>query len=377
MKCSDFERTYCTSCNLLNLSYQETIVLKEKKLDSLFYEDLLKRRASVSLVQTARESRTKAKFAVFSRNDEIEFGFYSADGVAKRLEDCPLHANGINQILNSIKGILKKYKITSYDIATKKGELKYLLISKSDSNDELLLRFILRSKEALDRLRIAVIDLEALPFHVSVVTANIQPVHQAILEGDEEIILTSKKMINHQFDEFNLLLGPRSFFQVTPEIARKLYSTLALELEKNKINSVLDLYCGVGAFSFYSSRFTSKVVGVEISQEAIACAEESKRLNKISNAHFFSMDAEQYLKQSSEKFEAVIVNPPRRGLNTTIVNLLKSMQPKMIYYSSCNAETLLRDYLELKNDYSIEMFQLFDMFPYTDHFETLMCLKKK
>ena len=377
MKCNDFERSHCRSCALLHMNYHETIEFKEKKLVSLFKDIQDKRWPSVGLINSAAHSRTKAKFAVFLIDNQIEFGFYEAHGEAKKLEDCPLHATGVNQILDPLKNILAKYKILPYDLTTRKGELKYLLISKSDSTEELLLRFVLRSKESLDRLRQAVDEIQALPYQVTVVTANIQPIHQAILEGDEEIILTQKKMIIHQFDEFQLLLGPRSFFQVTPQIARKLYSALADELKKNKVESILDLYCGVGAFSFYSSRYCSDVAGVEISKEAIECAEESKRLNNITSVNFFSMDAEGYLKQNPQKFEAVIVNPPRRGLNSNIIAMLKKMEPKYIYYSSCNAETLCRDYDVLSKDYSIEMFQLFDMFPYTEHFETLMCLKKK
>ena len=116
---------------------------------------------------------------------------------------------------------------------------------------------------------------------IKVITANIQPIHQAIIEGDEEIVLTKESVIIHSFDEFKLALGARSFFQVTPQIAKSLYNAVANAIATDLPASLIDLYCGVGAFSFYASRHCSDVTGVEISKEAIACANYSLQLNKI------------------------------------------------------------------------------------------------
>ncbi len=133
MKCESYQNSKCRSCELLDKSYIETIELKEKKLKSLFldYDHLVK--PSVILEKNAAGSRTKAKLAVFSNDGEICFGFYNKNSVAQKLESCPLHADGINELLSPLKEILKKFKIIPYDIKEKKGELKYLLISKSSS----------------------------------------------------------------------------------------------------------------------------------------------------------------------------------------------------------------------------------------------------
>lgn len=377
MKCESYQNSSCRSCELLDKSYGETILLKEKKLKSLFLGNDHLIKPSVIHEKDTNGSRTKAKFAAFSVDGEIYFGFYNKDGVAQKLESCPLHADGINDLLSPLKEILKKFKIIPYDIKEKKGELKYILISKSTSdNPEILLRFVLRSKESLDRLRIACDDLTSLPFNVKVVTVNIQPIHQAILEGEEELVLTNKKVITHQFDEFQLTLGARSFFQVTPSMAKKLYNSLSELVRENQNKSLLDLYCGVGAFSFYASRFASAVTGVEISSEAIDCAKISLELN-MSTINFYSMDVDDFLKKDLSGFDSVVVNPPRRGLNASIISNLKKINPEYIYYSSCNAETMEQDYDSLKEEYAIVSLQIFDMFPYTNHFETLMCLKRK
>lgn len=375
MKCSFFQNHSCSSCELLDKSYEETIDLKMSELIKLFPEESSKFKNPIMLGSGCTGSRNKAKLAVFGGDDEIHFGFYNKDGAATILESCPLHCEGINELLPVLKSILKKYQIAPYDLKTKKGEIKYVLISKSA--DEFLVRFVLRSKESLDRLKKGAAELIGINPKIKVITANIQPIHQAIIEGDEEIILTEEKVIIHQFDEFKLALGARSFFQVTPEIAKKLYDTLSLEIKHDLPKSLIDLYCGVGAFSFYASRWCNDVCGVEISKEAIECAKISTQLNNIKKIDFYAMDVEEYLKKNPKKFEALLVNPPRRGLNSSIIENIKAIDPKYIYYSSCNAETMQRDYLELEKNYEIRSLQLFDMFPYTSHFETLMCLKRR
>lgn len=374
MKCSYFQNHNCNSCELLDKSYVETIELKMSGLKRLFPEESSKFKNPITLSSGCAGSRSKAKLAVFSLNEEMHFGFYNKDGAPKVLESCLLHSEGINDLLPVIKTVLKKYQIATYDLKTKKGEIKYVLISKS--TDEFLVRFVLRSKESLDRLKKGALELGSINPKVKVITANIQPVHQAIIEGDEEILLTNEKVIIHQFDEFKLALGARSFFQVTPEIAKKLYDTLSLEVKHDQPKSLIDLYCGVGAFSFYASRWCKEVCGVEISKEAIECAKTSVELNK-SNIDFYAMDVEDYLKKNPNRFEAVLVNPPRRGLNSAIIENIKRINPEYIYYSSCNAETMQRDYQELEKSYEIKSLQLFDMFPYTSHYETLMCLKRR
>lgn len=373
MKCSYFQSALCRSCTLLDKSYEQTLALKKEHLEKLFpdHRSLL---SAVLGVTNPEGSRNKAKLAVFTQNGELTFGLFDQNGYPTELENCPLHDERLNQLLPALKTFLKAAQVPAYDLQTKKGELKYVLLSISE--EDILCRFVLRSKESLDRIRKLVPEWQKTNKAVKVVTANIQPVHAAILEGEEEIVLSDQKVIWHKFDEFNLALGARSFFQVTPEMARKLYGTLAAKLAQDKPASLIDLYCGVGAFSFYSSRFCQKITGVEISAEAIECAKLSNDKNGTALS-FFALDVEPYLSSTNDRYEAVLVNPPRRGLNPGIIKSLLKMSPDFIYYSSCNAVTMQRDFLELKEQYDIVDLKIFDMFPFTEHYETLMCLVRK
>jgi 23S rRNA (uracil747-C5)-methyltransferase len=197
------------------------------------------------------------------------------------------------------------------------------------------------------------------------------------LEGDEEIVLTKRDSILHQFDQYSLFQGPRSFFQTHSEMAGKLYSTFQQTLSVLPIHSFLDLYCGVGAFSFFAEKYCSNIVGVEISDAAIFYANKAREKNN-SHINFLAMDVDIFLQnQQSTYFDAIMVNPPRRGLNDSIIAHLMRLAPAYLFYSSCHAETLHRDIVKLETQYQLESLQIFDMFPFTSHFETLAVLSKR
>lgn len=377
MKCGHFLKKHCLSCDLLSHDYSSSILEKEQTLSHLFPTNLHNIKPSIICEEGIGGSRNKAKLAVALINGEIEFGFYENNMQFKKLEDCPLHASAINSALDILKNQINIHKIIPYDLFSKKGELKYLLITYSESSNELLVRFILRSKESLHRLKKLTANLLILAPITKVVTANIQNTHQAILEGDEEIVLTENDFIIHHFNHYSLLQGPRSFFQTNSAIALKLYRQFQNELTTLHIHSLLDLYCGVGAFSFFAEKYCAKVTGVEISDAAIFYANKAREINKSVNTHFIAMDVEVFLQNQPDYFDAIMVNPPRRGLNSMIISHLMRLAPEYLFYSSCNAETLQRDILRLQSKYQIQSLQIFDMFPFTKHFETLAVLVKK
>lgn len=379
MDCHWFNINHCRSCELLDKSYAETLLLKEEKLLKLFPGVSAFLRPTIGIKDHIAGSRNKAKLAAYAKNpDDLQFGFYDSNLKFSELESCPLHMKGLNELLPVLKKKLLEFKILPYSLTDKKGELKYLILSKSESHDDLLVRFVLRSKESLDRLKKMSKILQSEIPNVKVVTANIQPEHKAVLEGDDEIVISDEAHIIHQFGDVFLNLGPRSFFQVTPEIAGQLYKAVGEMVAFNQVQSFLDLFCGVGAFSFFAAKNCPKVLAVEISKEAIACAESSIKLNKIAGEiKFEALDVEEFLKAKKEKYDTILVNPPRRGLSPTIIKNMMENDPRLIIYSSCNVETLVRDFEIFKENYEISHAQIFDMFPYTPHFETLMILNRK
>ena len=372
MHCQMFQDSHCTSCGLLGLSYAEGLELKKRKLLNLMPE------ASSVLQETivpasVEGSRGKVKLAVFNENGTIKFGFTETSGTSKELENCPLHIKSLNALLPELRSLLEKYKIEPYDIASKKGELKFIILSESTSHKDILVRFTLRSKESLDRLRKLAVEFHEINDRICTVTANLQPKHQAIFEGEEEFHLFGKPHIEYQYDDVTLFLGPRSFFQVTPEVAQKLYRTIGEIVHEKKLESFLDLYCGVGAFAFFAAKSAKRVLGIELSAEAIESAKAAIPSNAIAGAiDFKAVDVDAFLKTHPGDYQAIMTNPPRRGLNAASIETLMKAKPSTLFYSSCNVETLARDHELIKSEYKIESAQIFDMFPYTEHFETLI-----
>lgn len=379
MKCHHYIKKHCLSCDLLSLEYASSIQYKEAMLAHYFPEHTSKIKPTVMTeVNQQQGSRNKAKLAVVFNNDEIQFGFYDSAQQFKILEDCPLHAEPINQLLLDLKQALNQFDIKPYHLPTQSGELKFVIITYSESTNEILLRFVLRSTTSLNRLKSLTHAILQKQSRVKVVTANIQSKHQAILEGDEEIVLTPDDAIAHQFGDITLFQGPRSFFQTNSAMALKLYQHFQTELNALPVESLLDLYCGVGAFSYFSNKHCRKVVGVEISEAAITYAKRAQAMNDAKGIEFMAMDVEVCLKSlQAKKFDAFLVNPPRRGLNQSIINDILRLSPEYLFYSSCHIASLHRDYLHLEPQYEIASLQLFDMFPMTSHFETLMVLKKR
>jgi 23S rRNA (uracil747-C5)-methyltransferase len=377
MDCTKFKNHECRSCDLLDMTYQDSLFKKEQELLKLFEHNPLSLEKTVGLKNPHLPSRNKMKLAVNEKDGELTFGFYKSDMSFVELENCPLHLDGLNSLIPLLKKALKEFRIPAYQLKTQSGELKYVIISQTKSEfTQYLIRFVLRSKESLDRLRKLSLSLQEKRSDIKVITANLQPEHKAVFEGEVEIILTEQSHITQNYGAMTLSLGARSFFQVTPEIAEQLYKIASDWVKEFSIESFLDLYCGVGAFSFALGKNAKRVMGVELSPQAI---DEAIRMKEINGPHvdFKSADVLTFLKSNKESFDALCVNPPRRGLGLEIIEHLKTIKPDYILYSSCNAQTLKDDFDHLKEHYSVLKSQIFDMFPFTHHYETLMLLKRR
>ncbi len=310
-------------------------------------------------------SRDKAKFAVGGSVEAPILGRSLADGQVVELSQCQLHSQKLRQHIAAILEWITRYRLTPYDALNRHGELKYVLLQGGAGNT-LMLRFVLRSREALDRLKKLVAQEIDQNIFV-VVSANIQPEPKAILEGQEEIILSAQEFLPVKLGQVKLALTAQSFFQTNPEMAGQLYQSARAWLH-GRSGRLLDLFCGVGGFAAHLIAPQREVIGVELSGQAVAAATHS-----IPGARFVAADAWQYI-QNVEPFDIVVVNPPRRGLGPQICQRLRELAPATILYSSCNPLTLKRD-LELLG-YDVEKIQAFEMFPLSEHWEVLVLLTR-
>jgi len=240
----------------------------------------------------------------------------------------------------------------------------------------MMLRFVLRSHTKLTQLRNALPWLQQQLPQLKVISANIQPVHMAILEGDEEVALTSTQALADEFNGVPLWIRPQSFFQTNPQVASALYATARDWVRQLPVTSMWDLFCGVGGFGLHCASPTLALTGIEISPEAIQCAQRSAQMLGLNNVRFAALDSTAFATERDRVPQLVLVNPPRRGIGEALCEYLSAMAPDYVLYSSCNPQTMAQDIARLK-DYEVTQVQLFDMFPHTAHFEVLTLLTRQ
>lgn len=374
MYCKYFAADKCQSCSELTIPYPQQLIRKQQHLENLLNNvpvgNYLKPVASKE-----KAFRNKAKMAVAGSVEKPILGINHPGREPIDLCDCPLYGRILHESFPVIKQFIGRAGLTPYDVNKQRGELKYILITQNEQG-ELLLRFILRSKTKLAQLQGALPWLMTKVPNITIISANIQPVHMAILEGDEEINLTEKNMLRQTINSIPLYIKAGSFFQTNTFITEKLYATARDWVSTLAISDLWDLFCGVGGFGLHCKTINNKLTGIEINHEAIECAQRSIAEMSFNNIEFKSLDSTSFALQQNEIPDLVLVNPPRRGIGQELCHYLRRMAPSFILYSSCNALTMLNDITRLEN-YQIEKIQLFDMFPNTRHYEVLVLLSYK
>ncbi len=418
MHCDHFLSQRCRSCSLLDLTYSESLQQKRDVLTQLFPQTPIRPFVECSEVCG---SRIRAKLAVTGSVELPTIGFYDDQQNIVAVDDCPLHHALINEFTTRLPAIISEARLTPYDLTADSGELKFVVLTCSPTHNQLMVQFVLRSREAIDRIlslwrKMTDADKQS----IAVLSINLQPVRSSTIAGPDEIAISDQTMLPIRFGDTELHFGPQSFLQTNYEVATALYAAAGRLLQDYSADSILDLYCGAGAFSLTAASHARSVLGIDISANAIACAQEAndfrsrapalernapeapastplprrqeppeqsvprleprnkdtalqREPTNSTNAQFLCRSLEEFTAEelATHNFDTVICNPPRRGLDAASVTLIQSLKPRLIVYSSCNAKTLHRDAHLLAPDYRLEHLQPFDMFPFTNHFEVL------
>lgn len=339
----------CGGCNLRHQTSEENLKFKKEKVINA-----LKRIGKIdvkvdNVIKSFKENnyRNKASFKV----EEDKIGFYE-EGTYRLIDikNCMLLSDKINEALKVIRMYisLNDNKIT--DITIKYGNAKdeLLIIVNSNSNSDIKILNYLKNK--LDNLKTLVFN-------------------DKIVYGDGYIRELIKDLM------FNC--SYKSFFQVNSYQVETLYET-AIKLAKlNKKDVALDLYCGVGTITCFLSKYISKVIGIEIIDDAAIDAKENAKLNNINNVSFICGDVSKKIDLIKDKIDVIFVDPPRKGLDKKVIGAIKKINPKKIVYISCNPVTMARDLSYLNDLYDVKKVVPVDMFPNTAHVECLCVLKLK
>lgn len=388
-QCDYFERGVCRSCTLIETPYARQLSEKEARCRSLL-PGVPEEAWLPSVAGGVRGFRNKAKLVVGGKPGRVTLGILGPDQRGVDLRECLIQSPKIHAVIPGIARFLEQTNLAPYDVPGRRGELKFVHVTSSPDG-QLMVRFVVRSAHAADRIAQLTPRLTELVPNIEAASINLLPEHKAVLEGEEERALIGSSL-TMRLGPISLHLLPRSFFQTNTPVARALYAQAAEWVAESAPRSLWDLYCGVGGFALHCapaagsgsgpSSTTSpvpaatrvEITGVEISEAAVASAERSAREAGL-DARFIAADATAFALAATEVPELVIVNPPRRGIGAELAGWLESSRVDRVIYSSCNPESLARD-LAAMPGFTVRSARVFDMFPHTGHLEVMVLLER-
>ena len=390
-KCAFARR--CGGCQIQEMSYDRQLVFKDQKIRGNleriggFTKDQIDTvMQPVVGMEHPFGYRNKAQFPFGTDKEGNPItGFYAGrthDIIANT--DCALGVEQNKEILEIILQYMRENKIKSYDEKTGKGLIRHALIRYGFKTKEIMVCLVVNGKKLpkAERLIEKLIQIEGM----TSITISPNTRRDNVIMGDSYEILWGQGYITDYIGNVKYQISPLSFYQVNPVQTEKLYG-LALEYADLKGDeTVWDLYCGIGTISLFLAQKAKQVYGVEIVPQAIDDAKENAKINAIDNAEFFVGKAEEVLPEYYAEYErehngetahadVIVVDPPRKGCDETLLETIVKMQPEKVVYVSCDSATLARDLKYLcANGYEIRMCRGVDQFPQSVHVETVCLL---
>ncbi len=296
------------------------------------------------------------------------------------IENCLVHNQKADAIIASIRGMLKSFKIKTYDVDTDYGLLRHVLVRTGFKSGEIMVVLVISSPILPSKNNFVKALREQHP-EISTIVVNVNDKKTSTVLGNKEQVIYGKGFIEDTLCEKVFRISPKSFYQVNPAQAEVIYNK-AIEMAGFKGNeTVVDAYCGIGTIGLIASDHVAKVIGVEINKDAVHDATINAKHNNATNIEFYKNDAGEFMSQMAEQKEVVDVvfmDPPRTGSNEQFMDALALLKPKKVIYISCNPINLERDLQYItKKGYKVEKAVPVDMFPWTGHVETVVLMSRK
>ncbi len=336
-------------------------------------------RARVKLVVRKAQGVPKAR-GVPKAQDEVLVGIYMPEShQVADISGCPVHPDIVNRVVQYLKKEIPKLRITPYDEHNDSGQLRYLDIRYSFWRRDLLLTLVTRHADLPHGRELAWALQRRFPF-ISGIVQNINEERGNVIWGERFRPLAGRDAIMERIGFLKLKFPVGVFSQANPPVARQLYETVVRLSGLKGQATTLDLYCGVGPLSFYLATASRLVWGVDENRLAISTAKENARLNGFHNCRFFVGEVAEKVQEAKlvlPQIDLVVLNPPRKGVNSEALTAILSLKAPKIIYVSCNQTTLARDLDQfVQQGYQLLKVQPFDMFPQTEKVETVALLER-
>ncbi len=381
-KCAIYNK--CGGCSLQHLLYDEQIKYKKKKvIDCLIRIGKLNLKSEGIIVHDTigmdipYRYRNKVQLPVGDK----AIGFYSAGSHnVIDVKECIIQHEAGDKVIHIFKEWIKKYNISHYDEKKGTGLIRHIMVRKAFKTGETMV-VIVTSSNKLPFAKELIEELTLNIDGIASIVQNINTKNTNVVLGSECKTLWGKATIIDTIGEFKFNISPLSFFQVNPIQTEILYNKVLEYAKLQGDEVVFDAYCGTGTISLFLSKRAKEVYGVEIIAEAIENAKENALQNDVENAHFYTGEAEKVIPKlisEGKKADVVVVDPPRKGCEKSLLEAIAKMSPQRIVYVSCDPATLARDLgiLEELSYRTVEV-QPVDMFPMTGHVEVVTLLTRR
>lgn len=370
----------CGGCQLQNMTYEQQLSFKQAK--TIKYLGRFGHVEEIIGMDEPYHYRNKVQAAFgTTRGGKIISGVYqSSSHNIVLVDECKLEDKIADEIIVDIRNMLPKFKLTVYNEDTGKGFLRHVLVKRGFSTNEVMVVLVTGSnifpgkKEFLKAL---------IKKHKEITTViwNINGAKTSLVLGKKQEVLFGSGYIEDILCGKRFRISAKSFYQINPVQTEKLYNTAIDFAELKGKETVLDAYCGIGTIGLVAIDKAKQVIGVELNSDAVKDAIVNAKLNNADNIRFYCADAGKFMvdmAKANEKVDVVFMDPPRAGSDIPFLKSVTTLAPKKIVYISCNIETQARDLNFLcRNGYRVKKIQPVDMFPHTNHVETVCLLSRK
>jgi len=369
----------CGGCQMQHLPYAKQLDIKQGKVNALMGRFCRVERILGMEKPYHYRNKVQAAFGTDAHGKIISGVYQSSTHRIVNVTDCMLEDVTADAIIAEIRRMMPAFKMTAYDERRCSGWLRHVLVKRSFSTGEVMV--VLVAATPIFPLQKPFLA-ELLKKHPEITTVilNVNDKFTSLVLGEKEKTLFGPGYIEDVLCGLRFRISAKSFYQINPVQTEKLYAAAIDFAGLTGRERVLDAYCGTGTIGLAASRCAAEVAGVELNRDAVRDAIANAKANGIKNCWFTCADAGRFMTEMAEQGECcdvVFMDPPRAGSDRAFLSALLQMAPAKIVYVSCNPETLARDVAQLTDGgYRVKKVQPVDMFPHTEHVETVVLMSK-
>lgn len=379
MKCP--KSKLCGGCPLITVPYKEQGRRKQRQVQELVKKSGLQIQVEPVLMAAEPAAYRNKVIVGFAKDSskKVYSGLYAAHSHRViNTSGCLMQPKIVNEIIDAITGMVDSMKIKLYNPKTGTGLLRHVLIRYGKSTDQIMVVFVTAERNFPSRKNLVNALRTRFP-QITTILQNINPRDTSVVLQDETLLLYGRGMIEDHLGNLKLFFSPSAFYQINHDQCLVLYELAKKLLNLNGKESVLDTYCGVGSIGLFMADACRRVVGVEINRDAVENARFNAEQNHIENIRFIAMDSTKFMIDAAKRrnyYDAIILDPPRAGTTREFIESACALKPAKILYISCDPSTQIRDLMFFrKYGYVTDRLHLVDMFPNTEHIESVCLLE--